>query len=113
VAVLTAQNIARSGLSESFAAATVSGDTFVNDERTFLHIKNTNAATRDVTVTPSRLVDGRAASPLVVTVAALTGDVLIGPFPAADYNNTDNVVSITYSAVTNLTIALVRLPRAS
>lgn len=58
---------------------------FTNNGSTILRVKNTNAATRDVTLNIARTVDDRVPAARVVTVAATTGDVLIGPFPVADY----------------------------
>jgi hypothetical protein len=45
MAVLTVQQIARSGLSPSYASAAGGGDTVPNDEKTFLHIKNGGGST--------------------------------------------------------------------
>ena len=112
MAVLTPQDIVRTGLTPSFAAATVTvGDTFVNDERCFARIKNASGGAITAAAQPTRLVDGLLPAPRTVNVPATTGDVLIGPFPAADYNDTNNVVTIICSAVTSVTIAIIRLPR--
>ena len=112
MAVLTPQDILRTGLTPSFAAATAStGDTLVNDERCFVRVKNASGSPITVAAQPTRVVDGLAATPRTVSVPATTGDVSIGPFPAADYNDTNNVVTVICSSVTSVTIAVIRLPR--
>ena len=69
------------GTTPSYAAVNAS-DTFVPDQFTFLHVKNTNAATRVITVvTTSTGVGGQAVADVAVTIAATTGDEMIGPFP--------------------------------
>jgi hypothetical protein len=109
MAVLAAQSIARTGITPTFAAATVSGDTFVNDERMFIRVKNAAGAPITVTVTPARTVDGLTPAGRQVTIEATTGDKSIGPFSNSDYG-VDSVVSVTYSAVTSVTVGLFRLP---
>jgi len=105
VAVIAIQTIDLDGEAADYAAA-VGPDTFVNDGRTFLHVKNTNAATRDVTIDSTKLCDQGFDHNQVVTIPATTGDVMIGPFPTARFGTT---VTVTYSAVTNLTIAAFKL----
>lgn len=105
MAVIAIQTIILGGEPADYAAA-VGPDTFVNDGRTFLHVKNTNAATRDVTIDSTKLCDQGFDHNQVVTIPATTGDVMIGPFPTARFGTT---VTVTYSAVTNLTIAAFKL----
>lgn len=62
----------------------------------FLLVRNTDAATRDVTV------GGQAA----VTVAATTGNAVI---PVKSTGRNHAAIAITYSATANLTVALVRI----
>lgn len=111
MALLTAQAIARTGLATAYATPTVA-DTFPNDGNTFLHVKNTNGSPRDVTVSSKAVPGiGLAAADLVVTVAATTGDVMIGPFPPAAFNDpVTGLVSVAYSATAGVTAAVVQLP---
>lgn len=113
MALLTPQDITRAGLTPTFAAATVTtGDTFVNDERTFVRVKNASGSAITATATVVRQVDGQVVTARTVTVPATTGDVSFGPFPAGDYNDANNIVTVVCSAVTSVTIAAIRLPRA-
>ncbi len=105
MAVIAIQTIDLDGEDADYAAA-VGPDTFTNDGRTFLHVKNTNAATRDVTVDSTKLCDQGFDHNQVVTIPATTGDRMFGPFPTARFGTT---VTVTYSATTNLTIAAFKL----
>lgn len=120
MATLTVQNVVEAGLAPSYAAAAVA-DEFVNpsDESVFVHYKNTNAAARTITVLKQKAsvpVPGYGAVPLsdlVVNLPANTGDVMLGPFPAAKYNDGNGKVQLTLSAATNVTVAVVRVARVA
>ena len=113
MATLTTQSISRTGVQVTYAACAGGGDSFTPGADVFLHVKNTNAATRTVTITAPRDVMGAVAmgDPAVV-VAATTGDNMIGPFPADIFGDpTDGLADITYSAVTNLSIAVFQVTK--
>lgn len=109
MALLAAQQVTITGLTPTFAAAAGGGDTVTPDERVFLRVKNTDAASKTVTVVVPGTVYGQARPDVAVTVAATTGDVLIGPLVQDLANPSTGVVDITYSAVTNVTVAAVRV----
>lgn len=97
------------GLVPSFTAAAAS-DTFVPSDRTFLYVKNTNAATRTITVTTPGTTGGLAIADMVGTVGATTGELILGPFPAYNYADpTTGLATVTPSATTNVTYAVVQL----
>lgn len=77
--------------------STVAGGGF-ETESVFLLVRNTDAATRDVTV----------GSQAAVTVAATTGNAVI---PVQSTGRNHAAIPITYSATANLNVALVRLGR--
>lgn len=108
MATIAIQTIDLDGEAADYVAA-VGPDTFSNDGRTFLHCKNTNAATRTVTVNSVKACDQGFDHDVAVVIPATTGDVLFGPFPTARFNDGSNLVTVTYSAVTNLTIAAFKL----
>lgn len=120
MAVLTVQNISETGLTPSFVAAAGGGDSFVNssDERTFLVVKNTDASTKDVTVTAQKTsakVGGfgqLTKGDIVVTVPATTGEKWIGPLAEA-FNDAAGSAQVTYSAVTGVTVSAVKAPAQS
>ena len=109
MALLAAQQVAITGLTPSFAAATGGGDTVTPDDRVFLRVKNTDAASKTVTVVVPGTEYGQARADGAVVVGATTGDVLIGPLVQDLANATTGVVDITYSAVTGVTVAAVRV----
>lgn len=109
MALLTVQTIATTGLAATFAAAATAGDTFLNNGRTFFYVKNANVTTAR-TVTINSLVPCNQGSDhdLVVSVAAST-NMMIGPFEQSRFNSSAGVVSATYSAETDLTVAAISL----
>lgn len=108
MAVIALQAITRAGEDPSPYAAAVGPDTVDgNDGRVFLHLKNTNAAARTVTVNSVAPCDQGFDHDIAVVIPANTGDVMIGPFPPERFGSQ---LSISYSAVAGLTIAAVRLP---
>ena len=109
MATLTVQEIDRDGVVPTYVACDVGGDEFVNEGRlTFVYVKNTDASPRTVTFVTQKTVDGEAVDDKDVVVAP-TSEEPIGPWPASIYNDSDGKVQITYSAVVNLTIAVLQL----
>lgn len=69
MAALTVQNVARSGLAPSYAAAAGGGDTFTNDGAVFLHVKNGGGSSINVTIDSTAPAGvGLAQSDVVVAV---------------------------------------------
>lgn len=107
MAELTVQKTALNGLDPTYTAASATGDTFVNDGRTFLHIKNADVASKTVTIDSKTPCSYGHDHDIIVTVPA--GDERVaGPFPNQRFNDVDNKVNITYDAVTSLTIAAIK-----
>lgn len=111
MATLATQSISRAGLGPTYAAAAGGGDAFTPNKDTFLHVKNTSGGAITVTiVTPRNDQYGNPVADNAISVPLTTGDRMIGPFPADAYADpTTGLASITYSGVTNLTIAAVQL----
>jgi hypothetical protein len=84
------------------------GDTFVNDGKTFMHIKNANAGTCTVTVASAANCNQGFNHPNVVVVAASTGDEIIGDFDPARFGSTVTVTS--YTQTTSVLVAMIRHP---
>ena len=102
---LTAQAISRAGLAVVFAAANVDGHSWADNGQQLLQVKNTDAAPITVTFPIPVLVDGQTVASRTVTIPATTGDKLIGPF-TSQYRQTDGDVWVDFSAITNVTCAL-------
>lgn len=110
----TIQDIARasSGLTPQYAAGSAT-DTYLipNNGSVFLHIKKTGAGDCTVTVSTPNAVDSLAIADYTATVVATTGDKMIGPFQPVFYNDAAGQINVTFSEVTGLTFAVLRLPR--
>ncbi len=114
MAALTVEDtgVGANSLTPTFVAAAGGGDTVVNDGRIMLYIKNGDASPITVTITtPVSLRGGIAVDDPVTTVPA-TDEEIIGPFDPTLFNAADGTgVAIAYSAVTSVTIAVIRLQK--
>jgi len=102
------QQIARTGLEAVYAAAVADGAKFANDGRMFVDVVNDSASDVTVTVQTPGTVDGLAIAERTVVVTAGESRK-IGPFQPNIYNQSDGMVYMDYSAVTDVTVALMRL----
>lgn len=109
MATLTVQVINHTGLAVTYAAVAAAGDQFANDGRTFIHVKNVNAASRDVTVDSNNNCSQGFDHNLVVTVPATTGERMIGPFSPGRFDDNSGNVQLTYESEVGVTIAVLRL----
>lgn len=109
MAVLTVQTAGFGGLADvNFVAAGAGGDSFVNNGQVVLIVKNGDASPKTVTINSQQLCSQGFDHDISVVVAA--GDeALIGKFPTGRFNDTTGSVLITYSAVTNVTVAAVQV----
>lgn len=105
---LTVQQIVRSGLKPSLAAANADGNYFDNNGRVYLEVKNDDTASKTVTIQTPGTVDGLAIADLEVTVTAGESRK-IGPFPTNIYNDANGRVNVSYSDVTSVTVGAFRL----
>ena len=108
MATLAVQQIPVTGFTPSFAAAGAGGDAANPDDRVFLRVKNGSAGAINVTIVVPGSLYGQALADPVVVVPATVGDVLIN-LPSALADPATGLVSWTYSAVTTVTVALVRV----
>jgi hypothetical protein len=107
MATLTVQDATLAGTTPTYAAATVS-DTFANDGRTFLHVK-VGATATNVTINSVTPCNQGEDHDIVLSGLANT-ERIIGPFPTSRFNDTTGMVTVTYSQVTGVTAAVVRVP---
>lgn len=108
MATLTTQNIDTDGLTPSYVAAAGGGDKMLPGEHDFLHVKNGGGSSVTVTlVTPATVDATLAVGDRAVAVA--DGAEAMIRVPAELYRDpTDGLASITYSAVTSVTVAAIR-----
>lgn len=109
MATLPTQVISIAGTGPTYAAAAASSK-IVCGETTFLHVKNAAGSSMTVTLSSTAKVRGQAAADVVVTVAATTGDQMIGPITKDLFAGlSDGLASITYSSITSVTAAVIRI----
>lgn len=112
MATLATQPITRAGVTPTYAAAAGGGDACEVGDDIFLHFKNTNASVRNITLAIPSTASTYANvtyTNVVVQIPATTGDKMIGPISALFKDGTTGMVTITYDAVTNLTVGCFKL----
>lgn len=109
MATLVSAAVSRSGLNLNTldVPAAGGGDDFVNSGIELLYIKNADASPKTVTIVTPATQDALAVADRAVVVPA-GNEMLIGPFPTSIYNDANGKVSLTYSAVTNVTVGVVQ-----
>lgn len=109
MALLAHQQIAATGTAVSLVAAAGGGDTVNPDDRMFLWVKNGSGAPITVTVVVPGTFYAQNLADIAVSVPATTGERLIGPLDRKLADPSTGVVNITYSGVTSLTVAAVKV----
>lgn len=109
MAQIAYQDISEQGAAVTLAAAAVGGDSVEWNSRGFLWIKNASGAPITATVVVPGTEYGQARPDIPVTVPAGT-DRLIGPLVRDLADPADGLIDVTYSAVTSVTVAAVRVP---
>lgn len=112
MATLTVQEITRLGSIITPVAAAAGGDKLAPSSDTWLRVVNGGAGAITVTVvTPNTAFPDVGIADLSVSVGAgVTRE--IGPLPYEHFANaTDGLADITYSGVTTVTVAAVRLKK--
>lgn len=106
---LTVQRVSPDGLVATYDAAIADGHSFEWGERHFLHVKNGDTSSTDITIQTPQTIGGLDVSDKVVTVAA--GDEeFIGPFLGREtYEQSDGQVYFDYSNTTSITVAVLQI----
>ena len=106
MAQLTVQNILPIGIIPVFNVAAVAGDSFLNNGKTFLHVKNASAAAINVTIDSKALSNYGTDVDLIISIPA-NGEKVLAPFEIGRFNNNFGIISFTYSAVASVTVAVI------
>lgn len=108
MALLTKQASNAAGVVLTFAAAAAGGDTvLLDDPNVKVHVRNGDASAKTVTIVrPGTTYGTPDADPSLSIPAA--GHAVFGPFNVGDFADTNGLLNITYSAVTSVTVAVVR-----
>lgn len=108
MAVLTVQDISQTGVAGTLAAATATtGDTFVNDGKTFIEVYNAAVASINVTIKSQVPCNLSSLHDLVVPVAGsgtASERKKIGPFEPSRFNDATGKVTVICSSATTVTI---------
>ena len=105
MATLTAQKINDLGVTETLATAIAGGDEFVNSGVEFIHIQNNHGGTTFTVTVTAQVTSIHHQQFGTVTKSNITKsvgpgiDAYIGPFKQSAFNDANNKVQITYSAV--------------
>lgn len=108
MAALTVQSAALAGTALTYASAGGAGDTFVNNGRTVLYVKNTSLISAGtVTIDSVTPCDQGSDHNIAVALTANT-EAMIGPFNEKRFNGSGQTVSVSYSGGT-ITVAAVNV----
>lgn len=111
MATLTVATAVRTGVDLTGASAAGGGDAFLNTGHEILLVTNGDSGSHSATVALQRTLDGQAGTARSVAVAAGKTEA-IGPFPPGLYNDTNGLVQISYSAVTSVTVKVLKVTPA-
>ncbi len=104
MAILTVTEFNPTGVAAAPVAAAGGGDSFPNDGKTYFEITNGDASSKTITFAVTETVDGDLNVP-DRTVTVLAGArTRVGPFRPSRYNDANERVAVSYSAVTSVTV---------
>ncbi len=110
MALLATQAIPANGLAAPTFSAANASDTFVAGPDILLYCKNTNAATRTITLTTPGTSSGLGVADATNTIGATTGELVFGGFQSQIYNDpTTGVCTITPSATAGVSYAVLQV----
>lgn len=108
MALLAPQQVGITGLKPTMQAAAGGGDTIRPDDRARLHVKNGDAASKTVTIVVPGTTFGQANPDVAAVIPAGEEWDFAGFGDPRLIDPTTGLVSVTYSAVTSVTVALTR-----
>lgn len=106
MAELTVQKLSHNGIAPNLAAPAAGGDSFPWSPGAFVHVKNADTVAHTVTVASAYGSDaplGLQPKDLSISVPA-GAERKIGPFDRKAFANADNLINLSYDAVTGLTL---------
>lgn len=107
MAALTTQQIAVTGNNPTYASCAGGGDTVEATDDLIVHVKNGDASSHSVTVAVPGAEYGQDRPD--VTIAVPAGESRFAAIPKALADSSDNRVHLTYTAVTSMTIAVLKV----
>jgi hypothetical protein len=102
----------------SQVAATSGGDVCADAAGTFLLVNNTDSSPHTVTVTAEKTSvyiqgQGYLTKASITQAVSASDEVLLGPFPPSYFADGQGNIEITYSAVTGVKVACIRLDNSA
>ena len=82
----TVKDLSLTSITPTYESVPVAGLYFSNNGEVILHVKNTTSTTLYVTVTTPFELGGLALADINFTMAATTGETMVGPFPPTWFN---------------------------
>jgi len=107
MALLTVQQISKTGLLPTYAVASAS-DTFVGDEHTYIEVINSGIADTIVTVDAKQNCSQGYDHNCVVTIPAGYRRK-IGIFESWLFNDSSGIITITFSVITSVTVGVFKI----
>ncbi len=107
MADLTVVSPARAANALTGESAAAGGDAFANTGKELLVIENGSGSPINLTAVTQQEVDGEAVDDKVITIPAGERHVL-GPWPTSIYSDGDSKVQLEYSAVTSVTVSVIK-----
>lgn len=108
MATLTVQQATINGVAPSYVAVAAS-DVFANNGKTYIHVKNGNAAADTVTIDSLTACNQGSDHDGTFAVPATTGERVFGPFDMSRFNNANGQVTVTHSVTSSVTCAVISL----
>ena len=108
---ITVEELIPTGLEPTYNGSLSTENTYLihNGGNVFVHFKKSGAVACVVTIQTPKTVGGLDVAEQTVTVPALTGDRMIGPFSPALYNDSVQDIRITLSNIAGLVIGAVKI----
>jgi hypothetical protein len=103
--VITPQRLTAAGITPTYEAANVLGNSYKLAAGRIMHVKNGAGAPITVTIPTTQAVDGLTVPARTVTVPA-TSDKFVALGTAATHRQTGGLVNVDYSSVTTVTVAV-------
>ncbi len=114
MATLTVAPVVRTtpGLDVTGVAATAGGDQFANTGKEILLVTLVAGACTVTIATGGTVLDEALAVANPAIVCATNKTTAIGPFPAGVFNDSNGLVQLTYSAVVDVTVKVIKVTPA-
>jgi hypothetical protein len=103
---ITAQPIGQSGVTPTYEAANVLGNSYALVPNRVIHVKNGGGSSINVTIPSTQTVEGLAVPTRTIAVPNDAIGKFISLGASGAHRQTDGSVNIDYSAVTSVTVAV-------